>query len=107
MVIMDRDGREQWRLEGYLPRDEFGVNLKMGLARIAVKRKDWSDAEQRYADVVEEHPDSLYAPEAIYWRGVCRYKATNDHHALGDVATIFSEKYQDSLEALKSQPWLH
>lgn len=107
MVILDHKGDEQWRLEGYLPREEFAVNLQMGLARVAVMRKDWADAGQRYADVVENHPDSHYAPEAIYWRGVCHYKATNDHDALGGVATIFTDKYQDSLEALKSLPWQH
>ena len=48
-----------------------------------------------------------FAPEAVYWRGVSHYKATNDHTVLGEIAKIFTEKYQDSIWALKSLPWLH
>lgn len=79
----------------------------MGLARVAVMKKDWASAERLYKDVAENHPDSDFAPEAIYWRGVSKYKATNDHEALGEVAKIFTEKYQDSVWASKSIPWLH
>jgi len=106
MIILDPDGKERWRLEGYLPRDEFSVNLRMGLARVAAMRKDWADAEKRYADVAENYPDSHYAPEAVYWQGVSRYQGTHDHTALGAVAQTFKDEYQDSLQALKSQPWL-
>ena len=104
---MDPDGKERWRLEGYLPKEEFRACLEMGIARVAFMRKDWPDAERRYVEIVERYPDSKFAPEAVYWHGVTRYKATNDHTVLGDVAKTFSEKYQDSIWALKSLPWLH
>ena len=107
MLVTDPKGNERSRLEGYLPKDEFRVSLEMALARVAVMRKDWADAERRYKSVVENSPDSQFAPEAVYWRGVSRYKATNDHEALGEVAKIFGQKYRDSIQALKSQPWQH
>lgn len=106
ILILDPDGRERWRFEGYLPKDEFRVNLEMGLARLDVMHKKWADAEKRYTKIVENHPDSVYAPDAIYWQGVSRYSGTHDHTALGAVAKTFTEKHKDSLEALKSQPWL-
>jgi TolA-binding protein len=104
---MDPDGKERCRLEGYLPKEEFRANLEMGLARVAFMRKDLPDAERRYAEIVERYPDSKFAPEAVYWQGVCHYKATNDHTVLAKVASTFTEKYQDSVWALKSLPWLH
>jgi TolA-binding protein len=104
---MDPDGEERLRLEGYLSKDEFRTHLEMGLARVAFMRKDWADAERRYAAVVERYPGSKYAPEAVYWKGVSHYKATNDHTALSDVANTFTDKYQDSVWALKSIPWGH
>ena len=107
MLIMDPDGKERWRLEGYLPKDEFRANIEMGLARVAFMRKDWTGAEQRYADVAERYPDSHFAPEAVYWRGISRYKQSNDHNTLTEVADTFAEKYQDSLQAIKSVPWRH
>jgi TolA-binding protein len=106
-LILDQDGKERWRLEGYLTKDEFRANLEMGLARIAFMRKKWADAGGRYNAVIDRFPDSHFAPEAVYWRGVSEYKATNDHVTLEGVAKIFTEKYTDSVWAIKSQPWLH
>ena len=105
-MVMDRDGKERWRLEGYLPRDEFRAFLEMGLARLSYMKKDLADAERRYADVVERYPESKFAPEALYWRGVSRYSASHDAAALAETAQAFTEKYQDSIWALKSLPWL-
>jgi TolA-binding protein len=104
---MDANGKGRWRLEGYLPKEEFSANLEMGLARVAFMNKDWADAERRYTKIIEHHPDSKFAPEAVYWQGVSHYKATNDHEILSEVAETFKQKYQDSIWALKSLPWSH
>lgn len=79
----------------------------MGLARVEFMNKRWADAERRYAQVVERYPDSKAAPEALYWRGVSRYKATNDHTVPGEVPEQFKEKYADSIWALKASVWSH
>ena len=105
MLILDSDGTERLRIEGYLPKDEFRAQLEMGLARVAFMRKRWDEAERRYAQVVERYPDSKVAPEAVYWRGVSRYKQTNDHTVLGEVPEQLNEKYPDSVWALKASVW--
>ncbi len=107
MIIADPDGKERWRLEGYLPKDDFSANLRMGLARVDVMRKHWADAEKRFDEVVDSYPNSKYVPEAIYWRGVSNYQGTHDHEALGSVAKTFTEQFQDSDWALRSIPWRH
>jgi Tetratricopeptide repeat len=93
VLILDSDGVERMRLEGYLPKDEFRAQLEMGLARLAFMNKDWADAERRYAEVLDHYPKSKAAPEALYWKGVSRYKATNDHTILGELPGQFKEKY--------------
>jgi TolA-binding protein len=98
---------ERARNEGYLTRDEFRAWLEMGLARVAFMHKQWAEAEKRYARVVERYPASASAPEAVYWRGVSHYKATNDHTALGRVADELKEKYGDGIWAVKASPWSH
>lgn len=107
MLIMDAEGVERLRLEGYLSKEEFRAWLEMGLARVAFMRKQWADAEQRYAQVVEHYPDAKVAPEAVYWKGVSRYKRTNDHTVLGEVADQFKQRYQDSVWAEKASVWAH
>ena len=107
VLIMDSDGQEEWRIEGYLPKDEFRAQLEMGLARIAFMHKQWADAEQRYGQVVERYPNTAAAPEAVYWRGVSQYKRTNDHTVLGGVAEQLTQKYPDSVWAKKASVWSH
>ncbi len=107
VLILDSDGKERHRIEGYLPKDEFRPQLELGLARLAFMNKDWADAERRYADVLERYPDSKAAPEALYWKGVSHYKKTNDHTVLGEMPDQFRQRYPDSIWALKTAPWAH
>jgi hypothetical protein len=107
VLVLDSSGVERLRIEGYLPRDEFRAQLEMGLARVAFMHKQWADAERKYAQVIERYPDSKAAPEAVYWRGVSHYKATDDHTVLGELPEQFKEKYADSVWALKASVWSH
>jgi len=72
VVVSNSDGKERYRLEGYLSKDEFEMFLEMGLGRVAFMKKDFANAEKHYANVLDQHPDSHFAPEAVYWRGVSR-----------------------------------
>lgn len=105
VLVLDSGGKERFRIEGYLPRDEFRAHLEMGLARVSFAGKKWAEAERRYAEILGRYPDSKAAPEALYWRGVSQYRATNDHTVLGELPGQFREKYPDSVWALKAIPW--
>ena len=104
-MILDSKGVERFRLEGYLPKEEFRAQLELGLARVAFMNKRWADAEQRYSDVLDRYPNSKAAPEALYWKGVSHYKATNDHAVLGELPAEYQQKYPDSIWALKTIAW--
>ena len=104
-MILDANGVERFRLEGYLPKDEFRAQLELGLARVAFMGKHWAEAEQRYAAVLEKYPESQSAPEALYWKGVSSYKTTNDHTVLSELPGQLRDKYPESIEALKAIPW--
>ncbi len=105
VLILDAGGKERVRIEGYLPKEEFRAHLEMALARVAFMQKQWAEAERRYAEVLERHPEAKVAPEALYWKGVSHYKATNDHTVLGELPGQFKEKYPESAWALKTIPW--
>lgn len=107
MLILDPKGVERSRIEGYLPNKEFLAHLEMGLARVAFMDKKWDEAAERYDKIAERYLDTSAAPEAIYWRGVSQFKATNDHVYLGQVATELQQKYKDNLWAKKASVWLH
>ena len=107
MLVLDPNGEERYRIEGYLPVEEFRAQLEMALARVSFMNKNWADAKRRYEAVLDRYPDSKAAPEALYWKGVSDYKLTNDHTVLGELPRQFQQKYPDSVWAMKSVPWDH
>lgn len=107
MLLLDSDGKERVRVEGYLPNGDFVAALRNGLGRLAFVHKKYADAERWYGDVVARLGDSHFVPEAMYWRAVTHYKASNDHTLLGKVAEELQSKYPSSVWATKAIPWLH
>lgn len=106
VLLLDSDGRERVRLEGYLTPEDFMAALESGLGRIAFVHKNYDAAERWYNDVVTHYGDSHSAPGAIYWRAVTRYKASNDHTILSKVAEELRTSYPNSVWASKAVPWL-
>ena len=86
LLILDPEGTQRHRFEGYLPADEFLAQLHIGLAHAAFSRKQWDEAERRYRQVVEQFPTTEAAPEALYWSGVAKYKASGNPAVLGETA---------------------
>ena len=106
VLVLDPGGRERSRLEGYLPKDEFNGWLELGLARVAFMEKDWATAENHFQNVLTQFPDSKFAPQATYYRGLSRYSATHDHDELPNTANELLEKYSGTEWQLRSIPWL-
>ena len=107
MLLLDSEGKERARLEGYLPNKDFVAALMSGLGRIAFVQKKYSYAERWYGEVVARFAMSHIAPGAMYWRAVAHYKATNDHTVLGKVGEELRNTYPSSVWASKAIPWLH
>jgi hypothetical protein len=107
VLVLDADGRERYRIEGYLPKDWFRARLEMAVARLDFMKKKFADAEKLYASIAEQHGDKSIAAEAIYWGAVCHYKATNDHTVLGEFAQKLGARFPEDEWALKGLPWAH
>ena len=103
--MLDEDGKERHRIEGYLPKDEFAAQLTLGLARIAFMQRKWVDAEKLYDEILQKCPTSEAAPESVYWKAVSHYKGTNDHTVLGEVPKTLQKKFPNSVWAKKAIPW--
>jgi len=107
VLLLDSDGSERVRLEGYLPNADFTAALMNGLGRLAFVRKKYADAERWYGDAIARFGKAHFAAEALYWRAVSQYSASHDHTVLGRVAEELRSIYPSSVWASKSIPWLH
>jgi tetratricopeptide (TPR) repeat protein len=105
ILILDANGQERHRIEGFLPTDDFVAQLILGLGHAAFAESNFAEAESRFNQVVEQYPNSDAAAEALYWKGVSRYKATGDPSALAATATAFSQRYRDTPWAKKASVW--
>jgi len=105
ILELDPNGEEQWRIEGFLPVEDFLGQLMLGRAHMDFKQGKWAEAEKRFREIVEKLPNSDAAPEAQYWAGVARYKASNDPSALKETAKAFAARYRDSSWAKKASIW--
>ena len=107
VLVLDANGVERYRIEGYLPKDWFRARLEMSIARVAFMHKKFADAQKQYTEIADRYSNLALGAEALYWRAVSQYKATNDHTVLGEVATKIAEKFPDDEWRLKSVPWAH
>ena len=105
VLLIDGKGQERHRIEGFLPAEDFLAQLQLGAAHATFAAGDYAAAAQLYDEVVSTSGTSDAAPEAQYWAGVSRYKASGDAAALKETARRFTERFQDTSWAKKSSVW--
>jgi TolA-binding protein len=105
VLILDAEGNERHRIEGFLPTDDFLAQLKLGVAQTAFSAKKFDRAEKAFRQIVDELPETDAAAEALYWAGVSKYKGSNDASALKATSDAFKKRYTESPWAKKASIW--
>ena len=72
--ILDPNGFEMYRWDGFLPPSEYMARFESGVAMAYLRSKRYDQAEQCYLDVLRRFSTSYAAPEAQYYLGVVRYR---------------------------------
>jgi tetratricopeptide (TPR) repeat protein len=72
--VLDTDGFELYRWNGYLPPYEYLPQLLVGLGQAYLRKHDEARAAATFEQVIREYPTSAAAPEAEYYYAVSMYK---------------------------------
>ena len=104
-LVVDAEGHEIHRIEGFLPTGDFLVQLELGRARADFSARRYRDAERRFRAIVDRHAGSTWAPEARYWAGVSAYKESRDSALLRATAVALRERWPDSEWTRKASVW--
>jgi hypothetical protein len=104
VIMSTPDGKERHRVEGFLPKEDFLPQLRLGLAHAARESGDFKTAESRYRELTSNQSPDI-AAEAIYWAGVSKYKGTNDPSALGETARTMRQRFPESTWMKKASVW--
>ena len=98
VITLDADGKEHHRTIGFLSPEEFVPSLMLGIAKCHFDRGNFAEALSTLERLVADYPKSDSTPEAIYLRGVSRYKSTHDPKPL-------KEAYEKLQAAYPSSEW--
>jgi TolA-binding protein len=104
-LILDEDGAEQHRIEGFLPAEDFLAQLELGLAKRHFKHQEFGEAATLFRSLCERSQGAGAAAEACYWAGVAAYKADSDASHLKETAAVLRRRYPDSEWARKASVW--
>ena len=80
--ILNYDGFELYRWDGFLPPPEFMARALCGYGMAYLRLKRFDQAEAIYVDVLRRFSTTYAAPEAQYYLGVARYRRDPDSDEL-------------------------
>ena len=99
--IIDGEGVELHRWNGYLPPAEFLPRLLAGRAEALLRSNRGEEAADAYADILRRYPTSFAAPEIAYFTALSRYRLTHEpNDLLGNWAAL-QRRYPNSQWRLK------
>jgi hypothetical protein len=105
LVVLDYYGKEHQRTLGYIPPDEMVASLLLGIGKVALNNDQFSDAGVQLNTLLNGYPQSATAPEAVYLRGLARYKSSHAATALKDCYRQLLTQYPASEWTKRAEPF--
>lgn len=105
ILILDYQGKEHQRTIGYLPPDEIVASLLLGIAKTALDADLFNEAVLQLNTLLNGYPKSAAAPEAVYLRGVARYKSSHAASALKESYQQLQAQYPESEWTRRAEPF--
>jgi tetratricopeptide (TPR) repeat protein len=105
ILILDEQGEEHHRILGFLPSEEFIPALLLGIGKSRFDLDRLDEALNNFKEVLTKFADSDFAPEALYYRGVCLYKLAHDARPLKEAYEELEHDYPRSEWAKRASPY--
>ena len=85
--------------------EELIPSLLLGIGKCSFDTGDFESAISTFDELLQQHPGSEVAAEAIYYRGVALYKHTEEPKNLKDAYEKLAAEYADSVWAKRAYPY--
>ena len=105
LIVLDYYGKEHQRSVGYIPPDEMVASLLLGIGKVSFESDQFNETVIQLNTLLNGFPRSASAPEALYLRGVARYKSSHAVGALKDVHQQLLAEYPDSAWTRRAEPF--
>ncbi|HUJ68214.1 MAG TPA: outer membrane protein assembly factor BamD, partial [Syntrophorhabdales bacterium] len=97
--------KEHHRIVGFLPPDEFLPALLLGIGKTAFDADELDKAMADLDKIITAYPRSAAAPEAMYLRGVVRFKKSHQAEPLKEAFEQLKRDYPASEWAKRATPY--
>ncbi len=105
LVVLDYYGKEHHRSVGFLPPEELIPMLLLGMGKIDFDAEQFNAAIVHLDELLVDYPQSASAPEAVYLRGVSRFKGSHDPRLLKEAYERLRADYPNSEWVKRAQPY--
>jgi len=105
ILTIDVSKKEHHRSIGFLPPAEFLPALLLGIAKHAFDHDNQAGALRKLEKLLAEYGGSVWAPEAVYYRGVSLYKSGHGPKALKEAYEKLQRDYPASEWAIRAYPY--
>ena len=105
LIMLDKDGNEHYRSVGFLRPEALLASLMLGIGRTHLDQGEYQQAISEFDKVLAKSLKSDFTAQAIYYRGVARFKLTNDLKPLKEAYDKLSEEYPNSEWTEKAYPY--
>ncbi len=103
ILILDSDGDEHHRFVGYLPPENFIGQIILARGMVEFNSDNFEEAIQCFQEVLVRYPKTDAAPEAQYYLGVTKFKASHDPKELKMGLETLQRDYPSSEWTKKAQ----
>jgi hypothetical protein len=105
LFIVDEDGKIRQGSLGFFNADRFVPWILLGRAKSHFARGEFDMALTFMEGILKEHGESPFAPEAVYYQGVTRYKSTDEAGHLKEGYKKLAQEYPSSVWTMKAYPY--
>jgi len=105
LITLDTDGKEHHRTVGFLGPDELIPSLMLGIGKSHFENDRFTEAIAAFDRILKDYPKSKAAPEAIYLRGVARYKSTHEAKPLREAYDKLAAEYASNEWTQRAYPY--
>jgi len=105
LITLGIDGREHHRTVGFLNPKEFIASGLLGLGKFHFDNDRYQEALNLLENLISSHSESENVAEAIFLRGVTRYKLSGERRFLKDAYETLSSLYPDNEWTKRAHPY--
>jgi tetratricopeptide (TPR) repeat protein len=105
LITLDKEGNEHYRTVGFLRPQALVSSLTLGIGKMRFDKGEYKGAISNFDRLIATSSKNDFVAEAIYYRGVARFKLTNNLTSMKEAYDKLQRDFPDSEWTEKAHPY--